>query len=115
MKNRNEKYFKRQIIIMSDFGDAIFWDKNGINIGDSDGIEDYNISKELLKEFSDWHFIFERFDFKNDPNFSWTDYHKKGMELAAKLKKELKNNFEIYYEKPYEDPFHGKNDRLLIE
>jgi len=71
MNKRNKIFNKRQIIIMSDFGDAIFWNKNRTNIGGSGGIDGCKISNELLKEFSDWHFIFESFEFEKNPNFSW--------------------------------------------
>lgn len=106
---------KLQVIVMSDFGDAIFWDNEGVNIGGPDGCDDINISESLLNEFADWHLPFERFDFENNPDFNWDEYHKKGMELSRKLKKEVGEDVEIIYEKPFEDPNHHLNERTVIK
>ncbi len=106
---------KKQIIIMSDFGNAIFWDKNGVCMGGPDGCDEFNISKSLLSEFSEWHSNFESYKFEENSDFSWSEYHEKGMELSKKLKKELRGKVEIFYDKPFEDPNHSKNDTKLIE
>ena len=101
---------------MPEFTDVFFWNKERGNIcGGSDGIDGLTISKELLKEFSAWHFQFESLEFEENPKFSWEKFHKKGLKLGKKLKVELKGKAEIYYEKPIEDPSNKRNEQFLIK
>lgn len=105
--------YETYIKIMSDFGEAIFWDQKGVAMGCYKEDCDFPISQSLLNEFYNWHSSFEGFLFEK-PSFNWNEYHKKGISLAKKLKKEVGENVKVVYQKPFEDPNHYIDETTTI-
>ena len=68
---------------------------------------EHEISKRLLDEAEQWLLIFERAGLYSEDNvlaFDWESLHKKGFEIAIKLKQELGDKAVVRYVKPTEDP-----------
>jgi hypothetical protein len=111
MKSEKTNTGRATICIMADFGNGPYaWLRNpdsafhvGPNIADviSGFPSEYQISKELEKEFAEWVIIFENNYDKDD--FNWPSWEDKGISLTRKLKHEVGNAFIVEYHYPYED------------
>lgn len=44
----------------------------------------------------------------------WADYHRRGLEIAHKLRKVLSSDFDLWYEPPYEDKSRKISQKILI-
>ena len=115
---------KGSITIMADFGDAVFWDKDGVCIGsrnecgmyDNDEyLADYPLLSEFLDDLYKWHIEFEQNAYSKNNKIDWDTFNKKGLELSKRFKVEMQIDKKMYYRKPYEDPNHSKNEITLIE
>ncbi len=102
-----------QILMFSDYSDAIFWDDEGACVGGSYGLHYFNFSKELEEELKDWQHGFEEDCGRWDAD-SWIKYNARGIELAKKVKNELGDMIDLDYEKPFEDPSFKKGERIKI-
>ena len=60
------------------------------------------ISAALEAAFNDWTGQFEQF--AERPDFDWEDFHLRGVNLSARLKRELGPRYRVVYHKPCEDP-----------
>ena len=60
------------------------------------------ISASLQADFSYWTAQFEQFAEK--PEFDWPAFHRLGLNLSKRLKRELGSNYRVSYHKPCEDP-----------
>jgi hypothetical protein len=115
---------QQAITIMADFGNGPYaWNKDssdkttnvGGNIADAVGgfygfIE---ISKELENDLASWVLEFER-DYEKEP-FDWRAFNERGIELSRRLKREVKDAFDVAYSFPWEDPVHGRDPDMKIE
>lgn len=43
-------------------------------------------------------------DINKEPDFDWTDFHKRGMALAKELREQLPDDVDLWYSAPFEDP-----------
>ncbi|MBI5604172.1 MAG: hypothetical protein HY879_12540 [Deltaproteobacteria bacterium] len=111
----------KTITIMADFGFGPYaWLKDtsdesdyvGINIANSHhtGMDQFDISDHLQKDFADWIGQFERGALDN-PSFPWASFHKEGLALSRRLKEEIGEAAIVVYVKPYEDPGHEQNEK----
>ena len=60
------------------------------------------ISASLQADFADWTAQFEQFAEK--PEFDWHEFHRVGLNLAKRLKRDLGLSYRVSYHKPCEDP-----------
>lgn len=77
------------------------------------------MSDALLGDFSAWVLAFERAEWlhaetRDELALDWSQFHKRGLELAARLKVEVGSRFRVIYEKPYEDPGRRCQERREI-
>lgn len=103
----------KQITIMADYGMGPYGWLNenpeeqpglGPNIADRYGFPpDWNVSKELEADFADWITQFERDSFENPEMFPWEEFHRRGIELSRRLKREIGSAAHVRYVKPIED------------
>jgi hypothetical protein len=56
---------------------------------------DWNVSKELDADFTDWILPFDRDSFHNPESFPWEEFHRRGIELTRRLKREVGPPFEF--------------------
>jgi hypothetical protein len=113
------------ITIMADYGNGPYaWlnenpeEKPGIGPGIADmthGFLDWNVSKELEADFADWMVPFARDSYDNPESFPWEEFHRRGIELSKRLKREVGSTFRVRYVKPSEDPNHRVNCVVEIE
>jgi hypothetical protein len=113
----------KTITIMADFGLGPYaWLKDasdesdyvGVNIANSrTGMDEFDISDRLQKEFADWIGRFERGALDN-PKFPWASFHKEGLALSRRLKKEIGEIANVVYVKPFEDPDHEQEEKTRI-
>ena len=83
----------------------------GVNIANSrTGMDEFDISDRLQKEFADWIGRFERGALDN-PKFPWASFHKEGLALSRRLKQEIGEIANVVYVKPFEDPDHEQPTR----
>jgi hypothetical protein len=91
--------------------------KVGGNIASYEFWPDYDflssVSKELQEDFDDWVLQFELY--AELKLFRWDTFHKRGLTLARRLKKQLGNKAIVRYVKPCEDPNHEQEETTLIE
>lgn len=45
----------------------------------------------------------------------WTDYHRRGLELARQLRRRLSSDYELWYEPPFEDKSGTIAERMMID
>lgn len=75
-----------------------------------------SVSKKLQEDFDDWIFQFEAYT--KHPRqrwFRWDMFHKRGLTLACRLKKQLGDKAIVRYVKPVEDPNHEQEEVTIIE
>jgi len=71
------------------------------------------VSKELQADFDDWVLQFELYaEFQR---FQWESFHKRGLVLAHRLKKQIGDKAIVRYVKPMEDPNHEQDEIVIIE
>lgn len=109
---------------MPDYGGAYGWvnregtDVLGPNHADTSGWGgDHSISEELQEAFAAWQTEFELATNEWEAGIAlldWPRFHERGMALARRLKAELGDAAQIYYEKPVEDPNQRVNERVEI-
>ena len=78
---------------------------------------EHEISKKLLDEAEKWLLTYERSGLYGEDNalaFDWESFHKKGFEIAVKLKQELGDNAAVRYVKPTEDPAYVRDERFEV-
>ena len=46
--------------------------------------------------------------------WDWDDYNMRGVELAKKLRKQLSQDFDLWYEPPFEDSSENKKTTLIL-
>ena len=115
------------LTVMVDYGSAPFlWlvdrpDERGIGeyLCDSKRWDkSFPMSKELWRKFADWAIEFDRTAFYSDTfdadDWSWIAFHQRGLQLACRLKKEVRDAYRVVYEKPAEDPNHRIDERREI-
>ncbi len=115
------------LTVMVDYGNAPFlWlsehpDTAGVGANlCSAGFRDEScpISQGLWRQFADRALEFDRTPFYNgdfdDSSWNWLAYHARGLELAHGLKAEVGDAYRVIYEKPFEDPNHGIDERREI-
>lgn len=98
---------RETISIMADFGMGPYaWHRGG-NIADAtSGFPAWcGVSKGLEADLAEWVVDFER-NFE-EPTFDWGAFHRRGIELARRLKAETGGRFEVEYHKCIEDPARG--------
>jgi hypothetical protein len=110
--------------IMPDYGGAYGWvncegtEALGPNHADTSGWGgDHPISEELQEAFSAWQTEFELAPYEWEAGIAlldWPRFHEQGTALARRLKAELGDTAQIYYEKPIEDPNQRVNERVEI-
>ena len=111
---------KTTIKMMPDTSCSLFWQEDGTCCGDASSLSygderdaetniDLNISglREWLDEYM-WRCLVpcEAGEITPDElsrTFGWKDFHKRGLALAAQVKKLLSPNVELLYCSPYED------------
>lgn len=72
-----------------------------------------SVTKELQEDFDDWVLQFELYaDFRR---FKWEPFHKRGLNLAHRLKKQIGDKAIVRYVKPFEDPKHEEDEITIIE
>lgn len=103
---------------MADFGNGPYaWLKDSTdqtsNVGGNiaDAVSGFSgtpeVSKELESEFAAWVTDFEcHYDAKD---FDWKAFNERGIALSHRLKRVVKDAFDIVYVAPYEDPIEGNN------
>ncbi|MBF0548260.1 MAG: hypothetical protein HQM08_27735 [Candidatus Riflebacteria bacterium] len=114
----------KTITIMADFGFGPYaWLKDasdqtdyvGLNIANrKTGMTEFHISKVLEADFGKWIDLFERNALDNR-DFDWVTFHRDGLCLAKRLKREVGNLANVLYVKPAEDPNHGVKEKTWIE
>jgi hypothetical protein len=104
-----------KIRIMADYGDAYAWDQDGVNIGLSYNFENLPEIAAIEEELIRWSGDFWEAE-DNDPDFPWEDFHKRGVDLTARLHEAIPRtmNIEISYQRPYEDPKGKLNDQKIF-
>jgi len=70
------------------------------------------VSAALEAAFSEWAWPFE--SEYNKPDFDWTEFHRKGIVLASRLKVEVRDAYDVVYLKASEDPNHAVDERTEI-
>lgn len=113
---------EKTITIMPDFGNGPWaWEKDSTDettyvggcIASAEWMDGrYHVSGGLKKEFGEWVSRFE--NQCKDEGFDWTAFHRRGMELAKRLKQELGDRVKIVYAKPVEDPNHKSEEQTEI-
>lgn len=116
---------KPMLTVMPDYGEAYLWiirddspvdcQHLGGNIASYESWPDYeflsSVSKDLQEDFDDWVVQFELYsDFRR---FKWEPFHKRGLMLARRLKKQVGDKAIVRYVKPGEDPY-GKDDEITV-
>lgn len=81
-----------------------------------------DISAELIDHFDAWQDRFETADFSamepgqdRHGEFSWCTFHRDGLELAKRLKRELGSEFIVIYNKPFEDKSNVAPARFRVD
>lgn len=77
---------------------------------------DHCISQELQQSFSEWALEFERAPFTENHclDLDWADYHRRGLDLARRLKVDLGESVAVIYLKPTEDPGKEVDERREV-
>lgn len=111
---------KTTIKMMPDTSCSLFWQEDGTCCGDAENLSyggerntetNVNLNIPGLREWLDeymWRCLVPREAGEITPDelsrtFGWKDFHKRGLALAAQVKKLLSPNVELLYCKPYED------------
>jgi hypothetical protein len=68
------------------------------------GFLDWNVSKELEADFAEWIRQFECDSWGHFETFPWQEFHRRGIELSTRLKREIGSAARVRYLKPSEDP-----------
>ena len=94
-------------------GDIVTWE---VFIA-TDSLEDGNpiIMPELYEWQKEIEPIVVAFSVGEPYDKDWTDYHRRGLEIAHKLRQVLSSDFELWYEAPAEDKSGTISCRTLIE
>jgi hypothetical protein len=71
------------------------------------------IAQDLKEDFDDWIMQFE--SYSGLPKFRWEFFHKRGLQLARRLKAQLGDRAIVRYVTPMEDPNHKKDEVTGIE
>jgi len=114
---------KPRITIMADFGNSPYaWlnetpdKRKGVGPNVADAVSGFcgivPVSAALEAAFSEWAWPFE--SEYNKPDFDWTGFHRKGIELARRLKGEVGDAYDVFYFKASEDPNHAVDERTEI-
>lgn len=85
---------------------------------DSESIYDKNGNPIVMPELYEWQKEIEPIvnaaeccePYEKD----WVDYHRRGLEIAYKLRKLLSSDYELWYEAPFEDKSGTISCRMLI-
>ena len=103
-------HVKRILIVIPDYDEVII-DSEGVNVDSEGGYFDELYDKEnnpiRMPELVGWQK--EIFNVVVDGavgrevSFDWDDYHKRGLELARKLRTRLSSDFDLWYIAPVED------------
>lgn len=72
-----------------------------------------SVTKELQEDFDDWVMQFELY--AELIKFQWEPFHRRGLILAHRLKKQLGEKAIVRYIKPCEDPNHTQDETTIIE
>ena len=117
----------RTITIMPDYGGACCWWSDGSDsenrcwVGAFGGLPRIRIGTKLRtnpleEDFSAWQSDFEAMDCSPSAwaKFDLRAFHREGMRLARKLKRQQGERFRVVYEKPCEDPGHRNNERREV-
>ncbi|MDP4301971.1 hypothetical protein [Leptothrix discophora] len=76
------------------------------------------MSEGLWRKFADWAIEFDRTSFFSDDfdasGWDWAAFHERGLQLSRWLKEEVGNAYRVVYEKPYEDPDCGLEERREV-
>lgn len=77
---------------------------------------DHAISEELQQAFSAWTLEFDRAPRTAELylDLDWADFHRRGLELARRLKSELGESVTVVYLKPSEDPCREVDERREV-
>lgn len=108
----------KRLTIDADY-DAVLWDENGCayTIDDDDVIE-LDDCMIRVPGLNLWHRDFvDAVDWPTltaSPRFDWHAWHARGLELAAQLRKQLPDHYELWYQAPFEDISGTIADKILI-
>ncbi|MBR5964671.1 MAG: hypothetical protein IK015_00940 [Treponema sp.] len=111
---------KTTIKMMPDTSCSLFWQEDGTCCGDAENLSyggernaetNVNLNIPGLQEWFDeymWRCLVPCETGEITPDelsrtFDWKDFHKRGLALAAQVKKNLPSNVELLYCSPYED------------
>lgn len=72
-----------------------------------------SVTKELQEDFDDWVLQFELY--AELRKFQWAPFHKRGLQLARRLKKQIGDKAIVRYVKPCEDPNYKQNEVTIIK
>lgn len=72
-----------------------------------------NVTEELREDFDDWVTQFGLY--ADSRGFQWESFHRRGLVLARRLKKQIGDKAIVRYLKPSEDPNHKQEAINVIE
>ena len=123
----NEDKGKHTIVICPDYdewGHSLSEDVPPFSIApdgriDNEEIYDQDGNPIIMPELYEWQKEIEpivvAFSVGEPYDKDWTDYHRRGLEIAHKLRQVLSLDFELWYEAPAEDKSGTISCRTLIE
>lgn len=86
---------------------------------DNEDIYDLDGKPIVILELYEWQKEIESivvaFSVGEPYNKDWTDYHRRGLEIAHKLRQVLSPDFDLWYEAPLEDKSGTISGRVFIE
>ena len=94
------------ILMDPDYGEALFWDKHGCNIGGYDylfiGDESNVIEIELssIDDLKEWFWEWDHESLNHTNNWTltqWKEWWERGLKLAKEIKAILPKNVDLYY------------------
>lgn len=112
------------LTIMPDYGGAYCWSITGdaeahAGVGPCSCLP--RVQKGMRKhphpleqDFEQWQSQFEDIPVGSFDGFDWEGFHREGIALSRKLKKSLGVDVRVVYEKAYEDPNNGVDERREI-
>ena len=111
----NDDKGKHTIVICPDYDEWGYWldeDEAPFSIGpdgllDSEDICDQDGKPIVMPELYEWQKEIEPIVIASECGEpyekDWADYHRRGLEIAYKLRKVLSSDFNLWYEAPFED------------
>lgn len=116
------------ITIMPDFGDIYCWwsreeeSEHKLSVGTAGSLPQVRVgtkkrSNPLEPAFDQWYAEFVAIPFNPDAwaHYDWRSFHREGIRLSRKLKRQLGEGYRVIYEKPTEDPNFWNNERREVQ